>query len=77
MVARAHGTDIGGATVGVVTVRVDRARGGLAYARTIAVPIVAAVRAGDVVMIKGSLGSRMEPLVEALVRKAETGPVAR
>ena len=40
-------------------------------------PLVAAVHGGDVVMIKGSLGSRMEPLVEALVRKSGTGPVAR
>jgi UDP-N-acetylmuramoyl-tripeptide--D-alanyl-D-alanine ligase len=38
-------------------------------------PLVAAVRAGDAVMIKGSLGSRMEALVEALVRKSEAGPV--
>ncbi|MCG8559328.1 MAG: UDP-N-acetylmuramoylalanyl-D-glutamyl-2,6-diaminopimelate--D-alanyl-D-alanine ligase [Hyphomicrobiales bacterium] len=29
-------------------------------------PLLAAVRAGDVVMVKGSLGSRMGPLVEAL-----------
>jgi UDP-N-acetylmuramoyl-tripeptide--D-alanyl-D-alanine ligase len=29
------------------------------------------VRAGDVVMIKGSLGSRMAPLVEALIAKSE------
>jgi UDP-N-acetylmuramoyl-tripeptide--D-alanyl-D-alanine ligase len=29
------------------------------------------VRAGDVVMIKGSLGSRMAPLVEALIAKGE------
>ncbi len=34
-------------------------------------PLVAAVRAGDVVMIKGSLGSRMAPLVDALMRKGE------
>jgi UDP-N-acetylmuramoyl-tripeptide--D-alanyl-D-alanine ligase len=31
--------------------------------------LLAAVEAGDVVMVKGSLGSRMSPLVEALVRK--------
>jgi len=32
----------------------------------IAAPLLAAVRAGDVVMVKGSLGSRMAPLVEAV-----------
>jgi UDP-N-acetylmuramoyl-tripeptide--D-alanyl-D-alanine ligase len=32
-------------------------------------PLLAAVRSGDVVMIKGSLGSRMAPLVDALMRK--------
>ena len=37
----------------------------------IAAALVAAVKAGDVVMIKGSLGSRMAPLVEALKRKDE------
>jgi UDP-N-acetylmuramoyl-tripeptide--D-alanyl-D-alanine ligase len=34
-------------------------------------PLLAAVRAGDVVMIKGSLGSRMAPLVEALMQMGE------
>jgi UDP-N-acetylmuramoyl-tripeptide--D-alanyl-D-alanine ligase len=38
-------------------------------------PLIAMVRGGDVVMIKGSLGSRMEPLVQALVRKSEAGAV--
>jgi UDP-N-acetylmuramoyl-tripeptide--D-alanyl-D-alanine ligase len=33
--------------------------------------LVAAVRGGDVVMIKGSLGSRMAPLVNALMRSGE------
>jgi UDP-N-acetylmuramoyl-tripeptide--D-alanyl-D-alanine ligase len=30
--------------------------------------VVSAVRAGDVVMVKGSLGSRMAPIVKALQR---------
>ena len=29
-------------------------------------PLVSAVRAGDLVLVKGSLGTRMAPLVEAL-----------
>jgi len=37
----------------------------------IVAPLLAAVRAGDVVMIKGSLGSRMAPLVDALMQKGE------
>ncbi|MGH6854048.1 MAG: UDP-N-acetylmuramoylalanyl-D-glutamyl-2,6-diaminopimelate--D-alanyl-D-alanine ligase [Aestuariivirga sp.] len=40
-----------------------------AYAETsdgLRQPLVAALRAGDVVMVKGSLGSRMGPLVEAI-----------
>ncbi len=39
-------------------------------------PLVAAARAGDVVMVKGSLGSRMAPLVDALMRKGEQECVA-
>ncbi len=37
----------------------------------IVAPLLAEVRAGDVVMIKGSLGSRMAPLVDALMQKGE------
>ena len=37
----------------------------------IAAALAATVRAGDVVMVKGSLGSRMAPLVEALIAKGE------
>jgi UDP-N-acetylmuramoyl-tripeptide--D-alanyl-D-alanine ligase len=33
--------------------------------------LLATVRAGDVVMIKGSLGSRMAPLVDALLKKGD------
>jgi UDP-N-acetylmuramoyl-tripeptide--D-alanyl-D-alanine ligase len=44
-----------------------------ATSQDILAALVAAVRAGDVVMIKGSLGSRMQSLVDALVRKSETG----
>jgi UDP-N-acetylmuramoyl-tripeptide--D-alanyl-D-alanine ligase len=33
--------------------------------------VLAAVRAGDVVMVKGSLGSRMAPIVKALQRSAQ------
>ncbi len=34
-------------------------------------PLLATVRAGDVVMVKGSLGSRMAPLVDALLKKGD------
>jgi UDP-N-acetylmuramyl pentapeptide synthase len=37
--------------------------------------LLATVGPGDVVMIKGSLGSRMAPLVEALIAKGEEGRV--
>ena len=36
-------------------------------------PLLGAVKAGDVVMIKGSLGSRMAPLVEALLSRSAGG----
>ena len=31
-------------------------------------PVLSAIRAGDAVMVKGSLGSRMAPIVKALQR---------
>jgi len=51
-----------------------------AYAKTseeLAPRLVEAVGPGDVIMVKGSLGSRMGPLVEALKRRfgAETASV--
>jgi UDP-N-acetylmuramoyl-tripeptide--D-alanyl-D-alanine ligase len=42
-----------------------------ATSQGIVAPLLAAVRAGDVVMVKGSLGSRMAPLVDALLRRGE------
>lgn len=45
-------------------------RGGYADdAASLESQVVAAVRAGDVVMVKGSLGSRMKPIVSALLRR--------
>ena len=45
-------------------------RGGYAKdAATLEPEVLAAVRGGDAVMIKGSLGSRMGPIVKALVRR--------
>ena len=35
--------------------------------------VLSAVRAGDVVMVKGSLGSRMGPIVKALQRSSSRG----
>jgi UDP-N-acetylmuramoyl-tripeptide--D-alanyl-D-alanine ligase len=37
----------------------------------IAAAVTGTVRGGDVVMIKGSLGSRMAPIVEALLAKSD------
>jgi UDP-N-acetylmuramoyl-tripeptide--D-alanyl-D-alanine ligase len=50
-------------------------RGG--YAKTAAElepQVVAAVRAGDVIMVKASAGSRMGPIVKALVRRHSFTP---
>jgi UDP-N-acetylmuramoyl-tripeptide--D-alanyl-D-alanine ligase len=49
------------------------------YARTseeLADKLLAGVGPGDIIMIKGSLGSRMAPLVEALVRRFEAESVS-
>ena len=53
-------------------------RGGYAEsAGALEVDIVAAVRAGDAVMIKGSLGSKMGPLVKALVNADTRRPATQ
>ena len=45
-----------------------RMRGGHATASDgLTIPVIDAVRAGDVITVKGSLGSRMAPIVEALL----------
>ena len=52
-----------------------RARQG-AYAKTsedLAPALLSGVRPGDIIVVKGSLGSRMAPLVEALKRRFEDG----
>jgi UDP-N-acetylmuramoyl-tripeptide--D-alanyl-D-alanine ligase len=52
-------------------------RGG--YAETAAAlepQVLAAVRAGDAIMVKGSLGSKMGPIVKALVRQYSRPPAA-
>jgi UDP-N-acetylmuramoyl-tripeptide--D-alanyl-D-alanine ligase len=53
-------------------------RGGYADTAAALEPdVLAAVRAGDAVMVKGSLGSRMGPLVKALTRRyAQSGEQA-
>ena len=50
-----------------------------AYAKTaeqLAPMLLGGVGAGDVVMVKGSLGSRMAPLVEALKRHFDAAPAS-
>ena len=39
--------------------------------------VLSAIRAGDTVMVKGSMGSRMAPIVKALQRCAKTRRVVR
>jgi UDP-N-acetylmuramoyl-tripeptide--D-alanyl-D-alanine ligase len=50
-------------------------RGGYAESAAVLEPqVVAAIRAGDAVMVKASAGSRMGPLVKALVRRYSIAP---
>ena len=53
-------------------------RGGYAEASTaLEADVLGAVRAGDAVMVKGSLGSKMGPIVKALTREySQPGSVA-
>ena len=49
-------------------------RGGYAEdAETLEPQVLSAVRAGDAVMVKGSLGSRMGPIVRAIERLSRQG----
>ncbi len=54
----------------------DMRGGHAANSQALAPTVCAAVRAGDVVMVKGSLGSRMAVVVEALTSLAQTMPRA-
>jgi UDP-N-acetylmuramoyl-tripeptide--D-alanyl-D-alanine ligase len=50
-------------------------RGGYAEsAKGIEADVIAAVRTGDAVMVKGSLGSKMGPIVKALISAHGAGP---
>jgi UDP-N-acetylmuramoyl-tripeptide--D-alanyl-D-alanine ligase len=48
---------------------VNRRGGYAATAEDLEVEVASALRAGDAVMVKGSLGSRMGPIVKSLARR--------
>jgi UDP-N-acetylmuramoyl-tripeptide--D-alanyl-D-alanine ligase len=58
------------------TVPAARRGGHAADSAALAPLVAAAVRPGDIVLVKGSLGSRMAPLVEALRRLESSGDAA-